>query len=237
MSNSKSISTKSTFLKNAVTIRDKIALTEKQKEILDVCVDDSSKIIFLDGPAGTSKTYLAVLASLVLLNTKKVTRIVYYRNPIESSLGKIGSLPGEKEDKLNPYACPLNDKLKELLTDTSYAKIVSQDQRVEMEHIGFARGQNWRYTAAIADEAQNLTKEDLLLLMTRLSEGSKLFILGDSMQSDIGNKSGYAEVVDLFSDISDQHHGIYSFQFGNEDVVRSEIVKYVIEKFQDAYSE
>ena len=239
MSNSSKLKSKpkNFYLKNKVKIKSNVDFTRKQLGILDVCADDSTKIVFLNGPSGSSKTYLAVLAALELLNAKKISKILYFRNPIESSLGKLGSLPGEKEDKLHPYACPLFDKLKELLSETDFAKLITHEQRVIMEHVGFARGHDWKFTASIVDESQNLEEKELLMLMTRVGEGSKIFILGDTMQSDIGNKSGFKTYLDIFNESMDRSNGIYRFDFNEEDIVRSDIVKYVIKKIKEVNSQ
>jgi phosphate starvation-inducible protein PhoH and related proteins len=210
----------------------KIALTEKQKQLLQIIFDNDSKIIFISGPAGTSKTYVAIYGALQLYNMNNERGITYVRTIAESGEKSLGALPGEMAEKINPYMMPMNEKLDELLIP-GQASTVKQKEIVKGMPINYLRGASWRDEIVIADESQNFTFKELTTLMTRLGEGSKLIICGDPMQSDINGKSGFADMYSIFNDQESQARGIHTFHFGAEDILRSKILKFVIEKIQN----
>jgi len=124
---------------------------------------------------------------------------------------------------------PMNEKLDELLIP-GQASTVKEKEIVKGMPINYLRGASWRDEIVIADESQNFTFKELTTLMTRLGEGSKLIICGDPMQSDINGKSGFADMYSIFNDQESQARGIHTFHFGAEDILRSKILKFVIEK-------
>ena len=207
----------------------KIALTEKQTQLLKIIFDNDSKIIFISGPAGTSKTYVAIYGALQLYNMNNERGITYVRTIAESGEKSLGALPGEMAEKINPYMMPMNEKLDELLIP-GQASTLKEKEIVKGMPINYLRGASWRDEIVIADESQNFTFKELTTLMTRLGEGSKLIICGDPMQSDINGKSGFADMYSLFNDDESKEKGIHTFHFGAEDIKRSEILKFVIEK-------
>ena len=207
----------------------KIALTEKQKQLLQIIFDNDSKIIFISGPAGTSKTYVAIYGALQLYNMNNERGITYVRTIAESGEKSLGALPGEMAEKINPYMMPMNEKLDELLIP-GQASTVKEKEIVKGMPVNYLRGASWRDEIVIADESQNFTFKELTTLMTRLGEGSKLIICGDPMQSDINGKSGFADMYAIFNDQESQARGIHTFHFGAEDILRSKILKFVIEK-------
>ena len=209
----------------------KISLTDKQKQLLKIIFDNDSKIIFISGPAGTSKTYVAIYGALQLYNMNNERGITYVRTIAESGEKSLGALPGEMAEKINPYMMPMNEKLDELLIP-GQASIVKEKEIVKGMPINYLRGASWRDEIVIADESQNFTFKELTTLMTRLGRGSKLIICGDPMQSDINGKSGFADMYSLFNDEDSREKGIHTFHFGAEDIQRSEILKYVITKIQ-----
>ena len=209
----------------------KISLTDKQKQLLKIIFDNDSKIIFISGPAGTSKTYVAIYGALQLYNMKNERGITYVRTIAESGEKSLGALPGEMAEKINPYMMPMNEKLDELLIP-GQASIVKEKEIVKGMPINYLRGASWRDEIVIADESQNFTFKELTTLMTRLGRGSKLIICGDPMQSDINGKSGFADMYSVFNDEDSREKGIHTFHFGAEDIQRSEILKYVITKIQ-----
>ena len=204
-------------------------LNEKQKQFLELAMDKTTKIVFVSGPAGTSKTYMAVYAALTLLNQRRVSDLIYIRSAVESSEAKLGFLPGEAEDKMAPYLAPLMDKLTELLPkgDIEYLK---KDERVSSIPVGFLRGLNWNTKVIITDEAQNMTFKELFTLITRPGEFSKLFICGDPDQSDINGKSGFLKMISYFDDDESRANGIQVFKFTDDDIVRSGLVQFIIKK-------
>jgi phosphate starvation-inducible PhoH-like protein len=212
-----------------IQIKQRPDLTNKQKEFLKLALDNNTKIIFVSGPSGSSKSFLAVLASLELMNLKKLSDLIYIRSIVESSDNKMGFLPGDASEKLSPYLEPLLEKLEEML-DTSDINQLQKEKRIQGKPTGYLRGLSWNAKAIIMDEAQNSTKKELTTLMTRVGHFSKLFICGDPMQSDINGKSGFAEMCNIFNDNESKEKGIHVFYLTEEDIVRSEIVKYIVKK-------
>jgi phosphate starvation-inducible PhoH-like protein len=217
-------------IKNELQISQR-ELNEKQKQFLDIAMNKETKMIFISGPAGTSKTFLAVLASLRLLNQRKMSDIIYLRSAVESSEAKLGYLPGEAADKLAPYMQPLLDKLSEFLNRADIDSL-QKDGRIDSVPIGFLRGLSWNAKCIIADEAQNCTQKELTTLITRTGEFSKVFILGDPDQSDIGSKSGFLKLMNIFDDEESRKNGIFTFKFTEDDIVRSGLVKFIIKKLK-----
>ena len=216
-------------LKSALSIRKRPDLTDNQKIFLELAQNKETKIVFVSGPAGTSKTFLAVMASLFLINDKKVSDLIYLRSVVESSENKMGYLPGGEDEKVAPYMQPLVDKLEELLPKNDI-DLLMKEQRVQGHPINFLRGLSWNAKAIVVDESQNMTFKELYTLVTRVGEFSKLFILGDPDQSDIGSKSGFAKMRDCLSDDDSKSNGIYTFKFTTDDIVRSQLVKFIIKK-------
>ena len=208
-----------------------IDLTEKQKQLIEVLRDKNTKLVFVSGPAGTSKTYTAILAGLHLINDKRVSELIYIRTAVESSDSKLGFLPGEMDDKMSPYIQPLVDKLEELLQKHDIDKL-KKEERIHGAPINFLRGLNWNAKCIVADEAQNMTKKELITLITRVGEFSKLYVCGDPDQSDINGKSGLTPIMNLFDDEESKQNGIHIFRFDDDDVVRSGLVKFILKKLK-----
>lgn len=206
--------------------------TENQKLFLELANRKDVNMLIAAGPAGTAKTYLAVQAALELMNDKKVSDIVYIRSVVESADAKMGFLPGEKEDKMSPYMQPLMDKLDELLPKNDIKYLQSED-RIQCFPVGYLRGLNWNAKVIVADEMQNCTKKELVTIMTRVGEFSKIFMIGDPDQSDINGKSGFKAMFDLFNDDESKENGIYTMQFTEEDIVRSRLVQFITKKIKN----
>jgi len=209
--------------------------TEKQKEFFKVALDFNTKIIFVDGPAGSSKTLLSTYCGLQLLNMKFISDIMYLRSAVESSSHSLGFLPGSAEDKLRFYNLPFLDKLDELLVNTRVEKLESES-RISMFPVNFARGMNWTAKCIILDEAQNSTFKEITTVLTRLGENSRCFVLADPMQTDLRNdnmQGAFSQMFDAFSDEESKAMGIHTFKFTEEDIMRSELVKYLIKKFKN----
>jgi phosphate starvation-inducible PhoH-like protein len=217
-------------IKDAIIIDDR-ELTEKQKNLLQILQDKNTKCVFISGPAGTSKTFTSILAGLYLINQKRVSEIVYVRSIVESSDSKLGFLPGEMDEKMSPYIQPLIDKLEELLSKHDIDKL-KKEERIHGFPINFLRGLSWNAKCIVADEAQNMTKKELVTLLTRVGEFSKLFICGDPDQSDINGKSGFVPIINLFDDVESKNNGVFVFRFDEEDIVRSGLVKFILKKLK-----
>jgi predicted ribonuclease YlaK len=213
-------------------IKERSDLTEKQKNIIEVACNKNTKCVFIDGLYGTSKSYLAVMSSLKLLNAKKVDEIIFIRNPVESSTtGKIGFIPGTSEEKMAPYNAILFDKLEEMLSECDIAKL-KKDNRINCHPVGFVRGRSWNCKAVIVDEASSMTWDDLFLILTRCGEFTRIFFIGDSVnQNDIGAKSGFRKMFNLFNDQESKDFGIHCFELREySDIVRSGLLRFVMEK-------
>ena len=215
-------------IKNLLSIHQR-QLNEKQKQFLELAMDKSTKIVFVSGPAGTSKTYMAIYAALTLLNQRRVSDLIYIRSAVESSEAKLGFLPGEADEKMAPYIQPLMDKMAELLPKSDIDSLV-KEQRISAIPVGFLRGLNWNAKVIITDEAQNMTYKELFTLITRTGEFSKVFILGDPEQSDINGRSGFIKLISYFEDEESRQNGIHVFRLTDDDIVRSGLVKFIIKK-------
>lgn len=210
-----------------------LKLSEKQKKFVDIALDPECKIIFVSGPAGSTKTYMAVFAALRQLRQDGELDLLYVRTAIESAEKGLGALPGTIEDKFNPYMAPLEDKLDEMLPKTTTIKQeLIKSGRVQAMPINFLRGASWLNKIVIADESQNFTFRELVTLITRIGEGTKLFVCGDTMQSDINGKSGFNDMIKVFDDDESKEKGIYCFRFNESDIFRSEILKYIVKKLK-----
>lgn len=215
-----------------ITIKN-LGLSEKQKTLVRLSLEENNKIIFISGPAGSTKTFMAVYCALKKLKADDSLDLMYVRTIIESADKGLGFLPGDIHEKLNPYMAPLDDKLRELIPpNTGVVEDLMKKERVQAMPVNFLRGASWQNKIVVADEAQNFTFKELTTLLTRLGNNSQLFICGDYMQSDINGKSGFKSMFDLFNDESSKEKGIQCFSFGFEDIKRSKILSYIISKIE-----
>lgn len=208
--------------------------TDKQKDFFKIALHKDTSIIFVEGPAGTSKSLLSVYCGLQLLNMKVISDIMYLRSAVESSESKLGFLPGSAEDKLMFYNMPFLDKLDELLPNTRLEKL-QQEGRISMFPVNFARGMNWTNKCVILDEAQNSTVKEITTVLTRLGEGTKCFVLADPMQTDLRSDrlcGGFERLYKVFTDQESQQMGIHTFKFTENDIMRSELCKYIVKKIK-----
>ena len=214
-----------------LTIRERDDLTERQKTILEVATHKDTRGILIDGYWGTSKSYLAVLASLRLLNQHRVSDIIYVRAGDSSNGNKIGYLPGDASAKMAPYNAVFYDKLEELLPRIDIDRLKKED-RVICVPLGFIRGLSWSCKAIIVDEAAGMTFEDLVLLLSRCGEFTRIFFIGDSKnQNDIGNRSGFERLYRYFDDQESKDNGVHAFKLRNkEDLVRSGFIRWALGK-------
>ena len=206
--------------------------TDKQKQFFKIALNQNTRIMFVDGPAGSSKTLLSVYCGLQLMNMKACSDIMYLRSAVESSDSKLGYLPGSAEEKLKYFNMPFIDKLDELLKTTRPEKLIDQ-KRVGMFPVNFARGMNWKSKCVILDEAQNSSLKEITTVLTRLGEGSRCFVLADPMQTDLRNRDqigGFEKLYKTFTDQESQARGIHTFAFDEDDIMRSELCKYIVKK-------
>ena len=218
---------KSTFKVN------NLRLTENQKVFLSIALQEKTNIMFVSGPAGSTKTYMAVYSALRHLSADQDLDLLYVRTVIESGEKGLGALPGDIEDKFNPYMMPLEDKLMEMMPKTNTdRRDMLESGRIQAMPINYLRGASWKDKIIVADEAQNFTFKELTTLITRLGVNCKLFICGDFMQSDINGKTGFRKMFKIFSDEESERKGIHSFSFTKEDILRSPLQKFIIGKLE-----
>jgi phosphate starvation-inducible PhoH-like protein len=210
--------------------------SEKQKEIIANFLDKGTKVLLLKGPAGTSKTTLAMYCGLTLLNMKRVSDMVLVRSAVESSDSKLGFLPGTLDEKIAVYLTPFHDKFEELLCKAQLDKL-QKDNRLTICPINFARGLHFSAKFVCADEVQNFSRKEIHTLMSRIGEFSKVFLCGDPDQSDLPyGKSGFNKVFELFNNDEAKEHGIFCMELGEEDIVRSELCKFITHKFKELHN-
>ena len=210
----------------------KFKFTQNQIDFLRTTLEDKTKLMFLSGPAGTAKTYMAVYSALqVMMNSGLEKDILYIRSIAESSQKSLGSLPGSIDEKFAVFSGPFYDKMDEML-NTSDIKMLRDKNQFQCIPVNFVRGSNWNDTIVVIDEAQNFTYNELVTVLTRIGENSKIIICGDMTQADI-KSSGFKKVFNTFNDEESKENGILCTEFTYEDIKRSEILKFIIKKLED----
>jgi phosphate starvation-inducible PhoH-like protein len=201
--------------------------TTHQEEYLQAIRQDD--LVFAIGPAGTGKTYLAVAAAVHLLKTGRVRRVVLARPAVEAG-EKLGFLPGDLREKVNPYLRPLFDALNDMMDYQTVRRFIESDV-VEVCPLAFMRGRTLNNAAIILDEAQNTTKGQMKMFLTRMGQGSKMVVTGDVTQIDLPEptESGLIDAARRLG----RTRGVSFVAFDRSDVVRHELVQRVI----DAYGE
>jgi phosphate starvation-inducible protein PhoH and related proteins len=204
------------------------AQTPVQKKYLEAM--SQSDMVLSVGPAGTGKTFLAVVSALKDLSSGRVGRIVLTRPVVEAG-EKLGFLPGDLYDKINPYLRPLYDAFHTLLGIERF-RIYREDETIEIVPLAYMRGRTLENAFVILDEAQNTTPEQMKMFLTRLGNRSKMVITGDISQIDLEFKkrSGFVQVLHILKDIPE----VQVIQFSDQDVVRHALVKQILKAY-DAY--
>jgi phosphate starvation-inducible PhoH-like protein len=189
---------------------------------------EAHDMVFGIGPAGTGKTYLAVAQAVSSLLSKTVARIVLARPAVEAG-EKLGFLPGDLQEKVDPYLRPLYDALYDLLDYEKVARLLERNA-IEVAPIAFMRGRTLNDAFVIIDEAQNTTTEQMKMVLTRIGFGSKLVVTGDITQIDLpaGRTSGLVEAIQVLAGVK----GISFTYFDEEDVVRHKLVQAVIKAYE-----
>ncbi|HLJ25115.1 MAG TPA: PhoH family protein [Candidatus Angelobacter sp.] len=198
-----------------------------QRRYLDAI--EKYDMVFSIGPAGTGKTYLAVAMAVSALNNKKVSRIILARPAVEAG-ERLGFLPGTLQEKVDPYLRPLYDALYELMDQERVDRCLEKNI-IEIAPIAFMRGRTLNDSFIILDEAQNTTSEQMKMFVTRLGFNSKAVITGDITQIDLPNakKSGLLEASEVLKDVE----GISFNYFGDEDVVRHNLVSRIVRAYDE----
>ena len=185
-------------------------------------------LVFVEGPAGSGKTFLAVAEALNLVLSKKVNSIVLTR-PIVEAGESLGFLPGDLESKINPYLRPLYDSMNACIPREIVHKL-TENGIIEVAPLAYMRGRTLNNCAVILDEAQNTTTEQMKMFLTRMGENAKIFITGDATQIDLPKRfsSGLLHAIRILKDIPE----IYIVRLGGEDVVRSALVKKIVQAYE-----
>ena len=187
-------------------------------------------LVFGTGPAGTGKTWLAVAYAVLLFERKEVDRIVLSRPAVEAG-ERLGFLPGDMREKVDPYLRPIYDALYDLM-DARIVERALQTSEIEIAPLAFMRGRTLANSVIILDEAQNTTSMQMKMFLTRLGENSRMIVTGDPSQVDLppGQTSGLAEAVELLKGVP----GIGYAQFSAADVVRHELVGRIVDAYDKA---
>ena len=185
-------------------------------------------ITFGIGPAGTGKTYLAVVMAVIALKNKEVEKIILTRPAVEAG-ERLGFLPGDLQEKVDPYLRPLYDALYDILGVETFQKFMAKNI-IEVAPLAYMRGRTLENSFVILDEAQNTTTQQMKMFLTRLGFGSKMVITGDLSQTDLpqGTISGLAEAKYVLHQVE----GIKTIMFDDADVIRHEVVARIIRAYQ-----
>jgi phosphate starvation-inducible PhoH-like protein len=188
------------------------------------------ELVFGIGPAGTGKTWLAVAHAAQLFERKEVDRIILTRPAVEAG-ERLGFLPGDLKDKVDPYLRPIYDALYDLM-DARIVERAMQSGEIEIAPLAFMRGRTLTNAAIILDEAQNTTPMQMKMFLTRLGENSRMIVTGDPSQVDLphGQASGLAEATRLLDSVE----GIAQVKFTAEDVIRHELVARIVAAYEAA---
>ncbi len=219
-------------------LRQVVAITHRGKQIRCKTLGQQAYVqairnhvlTFAIGPAGTGKTYLAMALAVVALKNKEVERIVLTRPAVEAG-ERLGFLPGDLTQKVDPYLRPLYDALYDFMGVDSYQRLMERGT-VEVAPLAYMRGRTLSDSFIILDEAQNTTSEQMKMFLTRIGFGSRVVVTGDITQTDLppGKRSGLAEAVEILRNIPD----IGVVQLTGKDVVRHELVQQIVEAY-DAF--
>jgi len=207
--------------------RSVIPRSQKQKDYVKALKE--SEIIISTGPAGTGKTYLAVAVALTMLLEKKIERIILSRPAVEAG-EKLGFLPGDMKDKVDPYLRPLYDSLYDLLDFEKIQKRIEIGD-IEIAPLAFMRGRTLKNSFAILDEAQNATDIQIKMFLTRIGENSKIVVNGDPSQIDLSNRdnSGLNRSKKLIGHLNE----ISVVDFDHNDVVRHPLVSKIVRAYEE----
>lgn len=190
----------------------------------------TSTLTFATGPAGSGKTWICAALAAQALENKQIDKIIITRPAVEAG-EKLGFLPGELEEKFDPYLQPFRDVLNDRLGQ-SFVDYLIKRKRIEAAPLGYMRGRTFKNAFVILDEAQNTTPVTMKLFLTRIGENCKVIVNGDVSQKDISGESGLADAVNKLSHLASVKH----IKFSKDDIVRSGIVQEIVEAYEQPES-
>jgi phosphate starvation-inducible PhoH-like protein len=201
------------------------ALNAGQKNLLKAIANPDNSIIIVSGVAGTGKTHLSVSWGLEHLFKQEFNKIVLTRPVVEAG-EKLGFLKGSYEEKLSPYMIPIFDVLNTRLSQIELNKLI-EDHKIVTLPIAFMRGNTFQNSFVLLDEAQNTTKKQMHLFLTRIGKGSKMVITGDPKQSDLGSNNGFVDALERFRNLK----GLEIVELAADSIVRHSIIADIDERY------
>ena len=200
--------------------------SENQQRLIDAF--DKSDMIFAVGPAGTGKTYLSIALAVKAMKEKNAKKIILSRPAVEAG-EKLGFLPGDMKDKIDPYLQPLYDALEDMIPPAKLEEMMAK-HIIQIAPLAFMRGRTLSDAVVILDEAQNTTSAQIRMFLTRMGWNTKMIITGDMTQVDLprDQKSGLKEALHLLGEIE----GISVVQFGKKDIVRHKLVTRIVKAYE-----
>ena len=203
-----------------------IAKTKNQKQI--VSLHKKNDLLFVIGPAGTGKTYVSVALGVKALKEKKVKKIIITRPVVEAG-ENLGFLPGDLQDKIDPYLQPIYDALEDMIPIQKMKKYI-ENKTIDIAPLAYMRGRTLKNAFILLDEAQNTTKSQLKMFLTRLGENSKMIVTGDISQVDLrkNQSSGLIDAKEKLKDVN----GIGFTLLDSSDVLRHRLVKKILDKYK-----
>ena len=215
------------LIKNKITMY--APKTENQIKYNDILNKDGEYLLSVVGPAGTGKTLLACVKAISLLKEDKIEKIIITRPIVSVEEENIGFLPGTIDNKMNPYVRPIFDVFLDFYTKKELSELLLNN-KIEISPLGFMRGRTFKNSFIIADEMQNSTPNQMLMLLTRIGSNSKIIITGDLQQSDLMNKNGLHDLLSkMNTKLPDNFHLI---KMDETDVQRSDIVSNVLHLYK-----
>jgi phosphate starvation-inducible PhoH-like protein len=205
-----------------------VARTENQQKLVDEY--DRNDMLFAIGPAGSGKTYTAIALAVRALKNKEVRKIILSRPAVEAG-EKLGFLPGDMKEKIDPYLQPLYDALEEMIPAAKLKEYV-ENKVIQIAPLAFMRGRTLNDAVIILDEAQNTSTQQIKMFLTRLGTNAKMIITGDITQIDLppAQQSGLIHALLLLKDVP----GIASIELGKKDIVRHKLVQRIVEAYEKA---
>jgi len=202
------------------------AKTEEQKEVLKSF--NQNDITFVEGCAGTGKSYLATMWALHEFGKGNYDKIIFTRPAVEAYGEKLGFLPGDADEKLAPYMFPLVSFMLDVMTDATLNALI-KEKKILTIPLAFQRGINFHKAIVVGDEFQNTIPKQMRMFLTRLEMGSKIIVTGDLKQSDIPEGNGLSDALERFKDIE----GIGVCRLTEESIVRHPIIKTIEKKYNE----